>query len=71
MTMTLPAKKPRKRRARGLHARMSTLVELARHFSGTRRFFLLPMIIVFLLAAVALVVIQIVEYAAPFVYTLF
>ncbi|MCC6621571.1 MAG: hypothetical protein IT385_09980 [Deltaproteobacteria bacterium] len=61
----------RRRRARGLRARLSTLVDLGRHFSGTRRLFLLPMIVIFLLAAVALVVIQIVEYAAPFVYTLF
>ena len=66
-----PPARPRRKRARGLRARMSTLVDLTRHFSGTKRFFLLPMIVIFLLAAVALVVIQIVEYAAPFVYTIF
>ena len=66
-----PTRVPRNKRARGLRARMSTLRDLTRHFSGTRRWFLMPMIIIFLLAAATLVVVQIVEYAAPFVYTLF
>lgn len=56
------------RRAR---ARLSTLRDLARHFSGTGRWWLMPMVAIFLVAAGLLVVIGIIEYAAPFVYTLF
>ena len=60
-----------KRAFRGTRARLSTLRDIARHFSGTGRWWLMPMVSIFLVAAVLLVVIGIIEYAAPFVYTLF
>lgn len=66
-----PAPKKARKRNRGMRARLSTLRDLTRHFSGTSRWWLLPMIIIFLLSAAVLVLVQIIEYAAPFVYTLF
>ena len=67
--MALPAKKSKRRR--GLSARLSTLRDMTRHFSGTSRWWLFPMMIVFMFSAALLVIVQIIEYAAPFVYTLF
>jgi len=66
---TLAPRKPRRRL--GLGARLSTLRELMRHFAGTGRWWLVPMMTIFMLSAALLVIISIVEYAAPFVYTLF
>ena len=63
---------PRKKRGfRRMRARLSTLRDLSRHFSGTGRWWLMPMVSIFLIAAALLVIIGIIEYAAPFVYTLF
>ena len=75
MSTTIPNTRDLARRVRrprrGFGARISTLFEIGRHFSGTKRLFLMPMIVIFLLASAALVVVSIIEYAAPFVYTLF
>ena len=64
-------KEASRRGFRRTRARLSTLRDLARHFSGTGRWWLMPMVAIFLIAAVLLIVIGIIEYAAPFVYTLF
>jgi hypothetical protein len=60
-----------KRGFRRTRARLSTLRDLSRHFSGTGRWWLMPMVSILLIAALLLIVIGIIEYAAPFVYTLF
>ena len=67
--LALSAKKSR--RHRGLRARLSTLRDLTHHFAGTRRWWLFPMMVIFMASAALLVILQIIEYAAPFVYTLF
>lgn len=69
-----PAASPPKAKRRGFRrtrARLSTLRDLSRHFAGTGRWWLFPMVSIFLVSAALLVVIGIIEYAAPFVYTLF
>lgn len=71
VTTAPPAAAKRKRRRRGLRTRLATLRDMLRHFSGTGRWWLMPMILIFLGSAVLLIVVQIIEYAAPFVYTLF
>jgi hypothetical protein len=72
MTMNSLSGRPRVggRLAR-LAMRFSTIRELTAFFAGTGRWWLLPMVAVLLLTGALLVVVQIIEYAAPFVYTVF
>lgn len=51
--------------------RLATVTHLFAHLRQTGRWWLVPMVVVFLAAACLLVVVQVIEYAAPFVYTLF
>lgn len=57
--------------ARRVSARMGTLGELATYLITSGRWWLLPMVGIFLLGAGLMAVVQLVEYAAPFVYTVF
>jgi len=66
---TLGPAKPTKRKRRS--SRLRTLGQLFSHFAGTGRWWLIPLMVVLLLAAVLLIGIKIAQYAAPFVYTLF
>lgn len=50
---------------------LRTLGELLRHFSHRQRFFLLPMLIVLLLAGLLLLATNGLSVVAPLVYTLF
>lgn len=59
------------RRARGVRLGAATLVELARALVASGRWFLVPLIAVLVLAGALLVVVQVLEYVAPFVYTVF
>ena len=54
-----------------LATRFSTVGELFVMVMGGSRLWLLPMFVVFALAAVLLAVVQVLEYVAPFVYTVF
>jgi len=49
----------------------STVMELTGLFSRRRRWWLLPMVAVFLFSSVLLSVVAAIEYVAPFVYTVF
>ena len=51
--------------------RAGTLGELTSLFASTGRWWLIPMVAVLVLSALVLGVVQVVEYAAPFVYTVF
>lgn len=51
--------------------RLGIAAELLRFLARTGRFWLLPMMVVFLLAAIVLGAVQVLEYVAPFVYTMF
>jgi hypothetical protein len=63
----------RKRRGLGqrLWSRLTTLGQLVGHFASRQRFFLAPLLLVLLLAAILLVLTGGLSYVAPFVYTLF
>jgi uncharacterized membrane protein YeaQ/YmgE (transglycosylase-associated protein family) len=50
---------------------LGTLRELFSMLAATGRWWLTPIVVVLLGAAVLLVVVQAVEYVAPFVYTVF
>jgi hypothetical protein len=50
---------------------LTTLRELFAVFAATGRWWLVPIVVVLLGAAVLLVLVQAVEYVAPFVYTVF
>lgn len=63
------AKRNRARRRGG--SRLRALAQLMGHFAGTGRWWLIPLVVVLLLSAVILIGIKVVQYAAPFVYTLF
>jgi len=52
-----------------IHVR--TLVELVTMLARAGRWWLVPLVVVLVLAAVVLVVAQALEYVAPFVYTVF
>ena len=67
----LPARPPSTGVAARTRMNLGTLGELARMFWQSGRWWLLPMSIVLAGAAVLLVVVQAVEYVAPFVYTVF
>jgi Family of unknown function (DUF5989) len=51
--------------------RLRTIVELIHHFVDSRRWFLLPLLLVLLLSSVLLVLTGGLSYVAPFVYALF
>ena len=51
--------------------KLATVSELARLLLSNGRWWLLPMLAVLLLTATLLVVVQAIEYVAPFVYTIF
>ncbi len=52
-------------------SRLRTVADLLRHFARRQRLFLLPIIILLLLAGVLLFATTGLGYIAPFVYTLF
>ena len=54
-----------------MRRRFSAIGSLFAQMKQTGRWWLVPMVVIFLAAAVVLVVVQVIEYAAPFVYTLF
>ncbi len=56
---------------RRLRARAGTLRELSAYLVASGRWWLIPLIGCFLLGAGLMAVVQLVEYAAPFVYTVF
>lgn len=56
---------------RRLRSRLTTLGQLLGHFASRQRFFLAPLLLVLLLAAILLVLTGGLSYVAPFVYTLF
>lgn len=52
-------------------SRFRTLMELVGHFLSRERFFLLPLLLVLLLAGALLLATSGLSYVAPLVYTLF
>ncbi len=54
-----------------LQHKARTLRALSTFFVATGRWWLVPMVGVLLLGGVVMGVVQVVEYAAPFVYTIF
>jgi len=66
-----PSATPRARPKRRWASRLRTIGQLFGAFRGTGRWWLTPLIVVLLLVAALLIVVQIAQYAAPFVYTLF
>jgi len=56
---------------RRLGTRCRTIGRLVAHFAGRQRFFLLPLLIVLLLAGALLLVTGGLSYVAPFIYTIF
>ena len=50
---------------------VQTVVELVRHFAHRQRFFLIPLLLVLLLAGLLLLLTNGIAYVAPFTYTLF
>jgi hypothetical protein len=68
-----PARAPRKKPGvlGRWRRRLSAVGSLFVHMKRTGRWWLAPMVVIFLAAALILAVVQVVEYAAPFVYTLF
>jgi len=73
MTVVLPARGQRSARNKTPRrpSRLRTVGQLLGALRGTGRWWLTPLVVVLLVVAVALVAIQIAQYAAPFVYTLF
>ena len=49
----------------------STVLEILRLFSTQGRYWLIPMVLVLLMSSFLLVALQVAEYVAPFVYTMF
>jgi Family of unknown function (DUF5989) len=66
---------PASRRGRGalrrLISRLTTIGHLLAHFASRQRWFLLPLVLVLLLAGVLLLVTGGLSYVAPFVYSIF
>ena len=52
-------------------SRLRTVWELMAHFAHGQRFFLIPLLLVLLLAGLLLLATGGLSYVAPFVYTLF
>jgi hypothetical protein len=59
------------RLSRRLRAHITTLEAIFSHFSSTERAFLLPLLVVLLLAGLLLLLSTGVGYVTPFVYTAF
>ncbi|MFT7582574.1 MAG: hypothetical protein ACI9MR_004256 [Myxococcota bacterium] len=70
-THSTPKPRRRKRGLLRLKGRFRTVGQLSRMFAGTGRWWLVPMVAVFVISAVILAVISVVQYAAPFVYSIF
>jgi hypothetical protein len=51
--------------------RLKTIGQIIRHFANRQRWFLLPLLLVLLLAGVLLVATGGLSYVAPFVYSIF
>ena len=51
--------------------RLRTIGSLIAHFAGRGRFFLIPLLLILLLAGVLLIVTGGLAYVAPFVYSMF
>jgi hypothetical protein len=58
-------------RIKGIGTRFRTARELMGLLRQTGRWWLVPMVTIFFFAAGLLVAVQVIEYAAPFVYTIF
>jgi hypothetical protein len=56
---------------RRVSAALTTLKELVGHFAVRERFFLLPLVLIVLLAAILLTLTGGLSYVTPFLYTLF
>jgi hypothetical protein len=56
---------------RRIGRRLRTIGGLVRHFASRQRFFLLPLLLVLLLAGVLLLATGGLSYVAPFIYTIF
>jgi hypothetical protein len=56
---------------RAARSRITALRDLATLFGQSRRLFLLPLAIVMTATGVLLAAVQVIEYVAPFVYSLF
>jgi hypothetical protein len=56
---------------RRIGRRLRTVGGLVRHFASRQRFFLLPLLLVLLLAGVLLLATGGLSYVAPFIYTIF
>ena len=52
-------------------SRLATLTELCRLLIQSRRWYLIPFVGVLSVASLLLLAVQIIEYVAPFVYTIF
>jgi Family of unknown function (DUF5989) len=63
--------RPRRGMARRLASRLATLAQVVGHFGHRQRWFLLPMVLVLLLAGVLLLLTGGLSYVAPFVYSIF
>ena len=50
---------------------LSTIAELFRVVVSSGRWFLVPLVVVLVLSALLLVAVSVLEYVAPFVYTVF
>ena len=61
----------RRRAGSRLWSRMVTVGALVAHFCHRQRFFLAPLLLVLILAAILLVLTGGLSYVAPFVYALF
>lgn len=56
---------------RWLVDRASTIRDLTHLFAQSGRWWLIPLVFVFAFTALLLVAVQVIEYVAPFVYTIF
>jgi Family of unknown function (DUF5989) len=69
--MTAGARPRRRGPGRRLASRIATIGSIIAHFAHRQRWFLLPLVIVLLLAGVLLLVSGGLSYVAPFVYSIF
>ncbi|MCI0560148.1 MAG: DUF5989 family protein [Nitrososphaera sp.] len=70
------SRKEKKKSGTGLAGRIGSMYQIMREFSyltkrSGRGLWLIPMMGVLMLIAMMLIVIQVIEYVAPFVYTIF
>ncbi|MEZ4360575.1 MAG: DUF5989 family protein [Kofleriaceae bacterium] len=66
-----PARRARARAGGALLRRLRTVGQLVAHFASRQRWFLLPLVLVLLLAGVLLLATGGLSYVAPFVYSIF